>query len=309
MSRPSRPFPDPPPTLPAALRRAARHFGERGIAVLDGRGRSHERRSYPELLRVVERTAGAYAALGVGPGDRVLVALPTSWGFLEAWLGAAWLGALPVAVAPPAGMGGGSAQVDKVARIAARLEARLVVAGAGSAASFAHPRSRSERAALAARTIDPEALRNTAPCSWGEPAPEERDLAFLQLTSGSTGLPRAVAISHRAIVHNAFAIDEAIGAPAGGPTREWADSLVSWLPLHHDMGLVGCLFVAIVTGLDLWLLAADRLPGPPQALARPARPARPGLCPRSRTSASSCASNGSRPRNGPPSTCPIGVSR
>ena len=55
-------------------------------------------------------------------------------------------------------------------------------------------------------------------------------------------------------MHNAFAIDEAIGAPAGGPTRDWADSLVSWLPLHHDMGLVGCLFVAIATGLDLWLL-------------------------------------------------------
>jgi acyl-CoA synthetase (AMP-forming)/AMP-acid ligase II len=255
----NRPFPDPPATLPAALRRAAAHFPERGIAILDGRGRSHERRTYPELLRSVERIAGAYAGLGLLPGDRVVVALPTSWGFLEAWLGAAWLGALPVAMAPPAGMGGGGAQVDKVALIAERLGARLVVA----AGSLATTLSASGQEALAGRLIDPEALRSAAPLAWGEPSPAEDEVAFLQLTSGSTGLPRAVAISHRSIVHNAFAIDEAIGAPAGGPTRDWADSLVSWLPLHHDMGLVGCLFVAIATGLDLWLL-------PPTAfLARP----------------------------------------
>lgn len=258
-----RPFPDPPPTLPAALRRAARHFAERGIAILDGRGRSHERRTYPELLRSVERAAGAYAALGLSPGDRVLVALPTSWFFLEAWLGAVWLGALPVAVAPPTGMGTGSAQSEKLARIAERLGARLVVAAGAFAESLARPEIAPELRALAGRVIDPEALRATAPLSWGEPSPAAGDLAFLQLTSGSTGLPRAVAIRHSSIVHNAFAIDEAIGAPAGGPTREWADSLVSWLPLHHDMGLVGCLCVSLLAGLDLWLL-------PPTAfLARP----------------------------------------
>ncbi len=261
--RQRRPFPDPPPTLPAALRRAAAHFPERGIAILDGRGRSHERRTYPELLRAVERAAGAYAALGVVPGDRVLVALPTSWHFLEAWLGAAWLGALPVAVAPPTGLGSGSAQVEKLARVAEKLDARMAVAAASFAAGLGRPEIGSGLEALAARVIAPEALLATAPLSWGEPSPAEDDLAFLQLTSGSTGLPRAVAIRHRSIVHNAFAIDEAIGAPAGGPTREWADSLVSWLPLHHDMGLVGCLFVSILAGIDLWLL-------PPTAfLARP----------------------------------------
>lgn len=259
----SRPFPDPPATLPAALRRAARHFSERGIAILDGRGRSHERRTYPELLRAVEHAAGAFAALGLRPGDRVLVAQPTSWAFLEAWLGAAWLGALPVAVAPPTGLGTGSAQIDKVARIAAQLGARFVVASAGFAAGLERPEIAPELQALAARVLDPEALRGTAPATLSEPAPATEDVAFLQLTSGSTGLPRAVAITHRSIVHNAFAIDEAIGAPAGAPTREWADSLVSWLPLHHDMGLVGCLFVGLLAGLDLWLL-------PPTAfLARP----------------------------------------
>ena len=258
----SRPLLDPPPTLPAALRRAARHFPDRGIAILDGRGRSYERRDFAEILRSVERAAGAYAALGLLPGDRVLVALPTSWGFLEAWLGAVWLGALPVAVAPPAGMGGGNAQTLKVARIAARLDARLVIATVGLRESLTRGED-PELAALAARTLDPEALRATAPAPVPEPTASPDDIAFLQLTSGSTGLPRAVAIRHRSLIHNVFAIDHGIGAPDDKPAYQFIDNLVSWLPLHHDMGLIGCLFASILTGIHLWLL-------PPTAfLARP----------------------------------------
>ena len=69
------------------------------------------------------------------------------------------------------------------------------------------------------------------------PRPEPEATAFLQLTSGSTGVSRAVSISHRAAIHNNMASDEAIGAPHGEPAHAWADAMVSWLPLHHDMGL------------------------------------------------------------------------
>ena len=228
----SRPFPAPPSTLPQALDRAAKHFPERGIAVFDGRGRQHERRLYPDVLAAARLAAGRWAALGVDVGDRVMISLPTSWTWLEAWLGALLRGALPMAVAPGGAIGGADAHVHKLDALAERLDARYT-------------------------------FQATTPTTFSAPTPTPDDLAFLQLTSGSTGHPRAVCISHRAAIHNPLASDEAIGRPHGAPARTWADSMVSWLPLHHDMGLVGCLFLSILAGLDLWLL-------PPTAfLARP----------------------------------------
>ena len=70
-------------------------------------------------------------------------------------------------------------------------------------------------------------------------------------------------IPHRAAIHNPLASDEAIGAPHGAPIHALAESMVSWLPLNHDMGLVGCLFLSILAGFDLWLLQ------PTAFLARP----------------------------------------
>ena len=235
--------------LTGLLERAALHFPDRGVAVFDGRGRSYERRTYPDLLRAARAAAGKWAALGVAPGERVLVALPSSWAWLEAWLGASLLGALPVAVAPGAALGAGLAHLQKVDALLDRLGARYVLAGDGF-------RREAEAAGLgraAAAGLGFAELSGLAPASFAAPPIEPGATAFLQLTSGSTGLPRAVEIPHRAAVHNAWANDRAIGAPHGRPTHQYADAMVSWLPLHHDMGLIGCLFLSIFAGHDLWL--------------------------------------------------------
>lgn len=255
----SRSIPDPPATLIAGLDTAARVFPERGIAVLDGRGRRAERRTYPDVLASARTAAGRWAALGVRPGDRVMISLPTSWPMLDAWLGALLCGALPVAVAPGGGLGGGEAQIRKIDALVERLGARFVLTSDRVPAEAARlGASHASRAALGT-----EAFAATAPDRFRAPDPSPEDIAFLQLTSGSTGTPRAVMIPHRAAVHNAFASDLAIGAPRGGPIHTTAESMVSWLPLHHDMGLVGCLFLSIQCGFDLWLLQ------PTTFLARP----------------------------------------
>ncbi len=244
------PFPEPPSTLPRALERAAGAFPERGVAIFDSRGRAAERRTYPQLLESVRQAAGRWAALGVEPGELVLISIPTSWSWFEAWLGALWRGAIPVAVAPGAAMGAAATQVKKVEGLVASLGAERAVVTPGF-------RDQAE-AAGARKTLEvaltPDELEAATPATFARPDPEPGDVAFLQLTSGSTGLPRAVTIPHGAVVANVMGSDEAIGVPHGAPAHRWADAMVSWLPLHHDMGLVGSVFQSLYAGLDLWLL-------------------------------------------------------
>lgn len=258
MSRPAAPI-DFPTTVPEAVERAARIAPKRGIAIFDGRARGYDRRTWPEVLAAVRRAAGCWLAAGLRPGDRVVIAQNTSWEWLDAWLGAVWIGALPVAAAPGAGLGPAEAQIRKVEGVVERLDARFALVSdvfRGSAESLGAPYS-------VERAIGPEQLFGLAPESVTAPTLSGTDLAFLQLTSGSTGIPRAVQITHRGILHNADSIDRRLGEPDRGPTATWADGIVSWLPLHHDMGLVGCVFVTMLAGIDLWLLQ------PTTFLARP----------------------------------------
>lgn len=253
-----------PSTLTEALRHAAQTFPDKGLAIFDGRGRSHERHSWAEVRSLARTGAGRLAALGVSPGDRVAVCLPTSWEWMEVWLGALMLGALPVALAPAGALGSSEAHTRRVAEVAARLEAKVVVA-AGSVVEDAKRLAAEDPSfqALGTRARTPEQLSDTTLAGFSPARPEPEETAFLQLTSGSTGVPRAVRISHANALHNNRASDEAIGAPFGAPAHAWADAMVAWLPLHHDMGLVGCLFMSMTCGLDLWLL------NPATFLARP----------------------------------------
>jgi acyl-CoA synthetase (AMP-forming)/AMP-acid ligase II len=73
------------------------------------------------------------------------------------------------------------------------------------------------------------------------------EIAFLQYTSGSTGEPKGIAISHRCVISNVHAIGDALGARPDEVT-------VSWLPLFHDMGLIGCLLTAMYWGTPLVMI-------------------------------------------------------
>jgi acyl-CoA synthetase (AMP-forming)/AMP-acid ligase II len=76
------------------------------------------------------------------------------------------------------------------------------------------------------------------------------DLAFIQYTSGSTGQPRGVMLTHRNVVETCRFMSEAAGITV-------EDRVVSWLPLYHDMGLIGCSFTPPLTATPLWLLPPD----------------------------------------------------
>ena len=265
-----------PRTLIEVVDGAAERFPDRSLAIFDGRGRNVERRTYGELRAAIVESAARLAGLGLIPRDRVLVCLPSSWEWMGAWLGTLFAGGLPVAVAPAGAMGSSAGHTRKVAELARHLGARWVIApdslkdqaqalsAKQEQATEETDRSGGALRELAELVLTPDELASQPQAKGFRQAhPDAEEIAFLQLTSGSTGRPRAVMIRHCSATHNSLASDHAIGLPHGGPVGSWADAMVSWLPLHHDMGLVGCLFLSLTLGLDLWLM------NPTTFLARP----------------------------------------
>ena len=248
-----------PSTLTEVLLYAAKRFPEKGIGIFDGRGRSVQRRTYADLVAGAQQAAGQLKGLGLRPGDRALICLPTSWAWMDAWMGALLLGALPVAIAPPGAMGSSAGHTHRVANLRRHLDGRVIAPEALRRSAL----ELEERDLVSNLWTPAEIAAQAAGDGFRSVPRDPEDIAFLQLTSGSTGMPRAVQITHRAAVHNGDVSNEAIGSPHGAPAHTWANSMVSWLPLHHDMGLVGCLFLSIRQGLDLWLL------NPATFLARP----------------------------------------
>jgi fatty-acyl-CoA synthase len=249
----------PPQTLMGLLESAACAHPERGISIFDARGKRSVRRSYAEVLAGAHDRAAKLAARGLSEGDVALLSLETSWELVDAWFGAVLLGALPVVIATPTALGVGDAHLEKLSATVERLDARLFLCGEAWRRE-ALERGFADLAEAACTDAELDALAAVEP-TLPERVPE--DLAFLQLTSGSTGTQRGVLISHGAVCANARAIHAAIGAAWGRDFLAENQRVVSWLPLHHDMGLVGILLASIAGGFELSLL-------PPRAfLARP----------------------------------------
>lgn len=100
---------------------------------------------------------------------------------------------------------------------------------------------------------------------WQRPAPESRDIAFIQYTSGSTSAPKGVEITHAGILHNCELIAQAFACSG-------ADIGVSWLPFHHDMGLIGHVITPLYCGIHNYFLAPSDFAAKPvrwlQAISR-----------------------------------------
>lgn len=191
-----------------------------------------------DLLKLARRWAGGLAAAGVRPGDRVAMALGTSEDLLGALFGSWWLGAAVVPLAPINPRQSPASEAERLTRALVAADARLAIFPAKTQALF-------ETAPVP--MLAPKAL---APGVGPETPAATRDLAVLQFSSGSTGHPKGVALGDRQLAANLSAIQEVVGATS-------ADRGVSWLPLHHDMGLVGTLLYPLSAGFDLYLMAPE----------------------------------------------------
>jgi acyl-CoA synthetase (AMP-forming)/AMP-acid ligase II len=195
--------------------------------------------SYGRLWAQSARYAAALARAGAGAGDKVALVYPTCAEFFYTFVGALRLGAVPVPLYPTLG-------VEATAAIF-RDSGAVLVATIGW---FRKAVDASVALAPGVRAVlEPAELESEPPLTQ-LPEADADDIAFLQYTSGSTGHPRGVVLTHRNVVSTCHFMSEAAGL-----TPE--DRVVSWLPLYHDMGLIGCSFTPPLTATPLWLLPPD----------------------------------------------------
>ncbi|MBK9964124.1 MAG: fatty acyl-AMP ligase [Holophagales bacterium] len=208
---------------------------------------------YGEIHARARRTAGALRARGVETGDRVALVFPTSPGFVDAFFGVLLAGAVPVPLYPPVRLGRLAEYHVATSRMIIAVRARLVLADAATRKLLGQA-IESSRPPLGCLT--PEEL--------GEGGAHEAVIGsgafgLIQFSSGSTASPRPVALSHESLLAQLAALRFLLPAEEGAPQKG-----VSWLPLYHDMGLIGCLLQAVFYPAPLVLI-------PPELfLARPA---------------------------------------
>lgn len=171
-------------------------------------------------------------------GQRVLLLYPPGIDYIAGFLGCLYAGAVAVPVYPPAGGRGTAA----VLTVAADAGAALAL---GDRTNLAAMDSVLETESLMMLATDE--VPDSAASDWYDPGLQPGDLAFLQYTSGSTGMPKGVMVRHANLMHNLALIKRAIGA--GAESRS-----VSWLPPYHDMGLIGGILEPVYSGFPSTLI-------------------------------------------------------
>jgi fatty-acyl-CoA synthase len=230
-----------PRTVTEALAAAA--ATARGVIAIEHDGRSVPL-PYGELLGDALTLAGALHARGLTPGDRVAIVLPEVSDFIQAFFGISAAGLVPVPLCPPAQ----AADLPTFARqsqhilVAARTSAVVTsidVAPLLNVTGMAQPPS----------VITIDQLRH-GPALAAPVRVPLHSTALLQFTSGSTAAPKGVVLSHASLDANVSAIT----GPAGLAITP-DDVGVSWLPLYHDMGLIGMLLTAVYMAADVVILS------------------------------------------------------
>ena len=208
-----------PRVLPDLLRDAASRGALLGMTYIESTGEIDQ--TWPALCLAAERVLGGLRAAGLEPGDYVVLQLPRGQDFLTVFWGCVLGGFVPAPLSVPATFeptGGGAARLRNVLAL---LRRAVVVTSESLAPSIR---------ALDERVFTVEALATHEPgATWHTSRPT--DVAMLLLTSGSTGVPKAVTQTHEALLARSAAMATACGFTG-------KDVALHWLPLDHVGGIV-----------------------------------------------------------------------
>ncbi|HZN56309.1 MAG TPA: AMP-binding protein [Candidatus Polarisedimenticolaceae bacterium] len=201
----------------------------RGILLVNSRFQESFH-SYAELFARTRAIARRFRADGVGPGHRVVIPLATDIDAIASFLALVHLGATPFSVtAPLIGQDREAHRRQMVRLIRIHRVDRLLVGDELAGIAGAYDEAPAS-IALSAAAPTPEEIADDSPVEPASVTPG--DVAFVQFSSGSTSQPKGVRITHGGIVHN-------IGLIVDSDRRTSESVWVSWLPLYHDMGLIG----------------------------------------------------------------------
>lgn len=201
--------------------------------------------TYGELAMMAKAVASGLIAGEVVPGDRVAIMLPTGTEFFTAFFGILYAGAVPVPIYPPTQMSQLEDYLRRQARILRNAEPKVLVTVPEGLRLGALLRG------LVPSLSAIESVGNLKSSPARVSLPQLNDpaaTALIQYTSGSTGDPKGVVLSHANLLANIRAILKAIDATS-------ADVLLSWLPLYHDMGLIGAWLGPLYAGARCYIMS------------------------------------------------------
>ena len=209
---------------------------------------------YRDLDQAVSAVAAGLQRAGLDPGQTVAIMLPTGPDYFSAYFGVLRAGGVPVPIYPPARLTQIEEHVRRHAGILTNAQAAMLVTV---------PEARAVARLLEAHVGGLRRIATVPELIAGGGAPRPvairpLDTAFIQYTSGSTGDPKGVVLTHANLLANIRAIGQATDLAPN-------DVFVSWLPLYHDMGLICAWLTSFYFGVPLVVMS------PLSFLARPER--------------------------------------
>jgi acyl-CoA synthetase (AMP-forming)/AMP-acid ligase II/acyl carrier protein len=235
-----------PQTLIDVLLQHASHRPEDILyRFLDAQGHTTQALSFAALVSRAQAIAAVLQTRGL-KGETALLMYPPGLSFIEALLGCFQAGVIAVPVVPP----------DSVRLMRSLPRLKAIVSDVGTRClltnreldRFKDPVVCDGVGISALRWIDTDSIPDDMALDFAPWRPSGKDIAFLQYTSGSTASPRGVKISHENIMDNERIVAEACSLSA-------ADRGVSWLPMFHDMGLLGGVLQPLFSGFPVRLLS------------------------------------------------------
>ena len=231
-------------TLNELLQWHQKNHPERIHVHLYGENNEPKKITYDMLLKSARSIAASLQQRSLNPGQTVAIMLPTSSDYLSSFYGILLAGGIPVPVYPPFRPSQFEDHMRRQAGILtnAQVVMMITVPEAQAAARLLKAQVQSLHSIVTPQELTTHHEHFSAPVVHAE------DTAFLQYTSGSTGNPKGVVLTHAQLLANIRIMGEAVQAKS-------TDIFVSWLPLYHDMGLIGAWLGSLYHACPLALMS------------------------------------------------------